>query len=106
MKALVLSNVNVAPLAARVSGHEVAVGEYGDVLRALADPSSAAYAPDLEVLIVLMDGDELVGAGVLAEELPTALRAIATARTELLVVAATVAPDPATVRSYGEPLDP
>jgi FkbH-like protein len=106
VKILVLSNVNVAPLAGRVAEHDVDVGEYGDVLRALADPSSAAFATDLEVLVVLMDGDELVGAGALADELPTALAAAASARPDLLVVAATVAPDPATVRSYGEALDP
>lgn len=104
MKLLVLSNVNVAPIAGRLEGHDVSLGEYGDVVRVLADPTSDAYAGELDALVVLVDGDELLGAGDLAGELVEALAAYAAARPDVLVIASTVCADPATPLSYGAPL--
>ena len=51
----VLSNVNLAPLVPRITGHEVTLGDYGDVLRTLTDPNTNFVA---EVLMVLLDGDD------------------------------------------------
>jgi FkbH-like protein len=106
VKLLVLSNVNVAPIAGRLEGHDVSLGEYGDVVRVLADPGSAAYAGDLDALVVLVDGDELLSAGDLADELVEAVGAYAAARSDTLVIASTVCGDPATPLSYGAPLTP
>ena len=57
MRIHVLSNVNLAPLVPRITGHEVTLGDYGDVLRTLTDPNTDFVA---EVLMVLLDGDELM----------------------------------------------
>jgi FkbH-like protein len=105
VKLLVLSNANMAPLASRLTKHDVTLGEYGDVVRALADPGSEAHAPDLGALVLLVDGDELFAAGDLAHELPLAVASYAAARPDVLVVASTVCPDPSTPRSYSSALD-
>ncbi len=106
MELLVLSNVNLAPIARRVPGHEVTLAEYGDVLRALADPTSPAYAEQLDAVAVLLDADEALAAGALLEEVPSAVAAFATARPEVLVVVSTLRPDPFTVSTYASAQDP
>jgi len=106
MELLVLSNVNLAPITRRVPGHTVAVGEYGDVLRSLADRGSVAYADGLDAVILLLDADELLEAGDLLDEIPSALAAFSAARPDVLVVASTLHPDPATVVTYASARDP
>ena len=90
MRLLVLSNVNVAPIVDRVPGHEVEVGDYADVVRALIDPSSRAHADDVDVVAVLLDGDVLVSAGDLHHDVAAAIDEFAGARPETLVVVGTV----------------
>jgi len=106
MELLVLSNVNLAPIARRVPGHAVTLGEYGTVLLGLADPRSAVYAPDLDAVVVLLDADELLAAAELLDELPGALDAFSVARPEVLLVVSTLRPDPATVATYAAAQDP
>ena len=105
MEVLVLSNVNLAPLARRVPGHGVSFGEYGDVLRALADPASSAHAEGLDALAVVLDADELFESGDLVSELPAALATFAVRRPDVLVVASTLRPDPVTVATYAAAQD-
>jgi len=100
MNVLVLSNVNLAPLTSKVPGHDVSVGDYGDVLRALADPSSPAHSPGVDAVAVVVDGDELLASGSLADELVPALGTFAAARPEILVVAGSAEPDPAGPRTF------
>lgn len=100
MKVLVLSNVNLAPLVSKIPGHEISVGDYGDVLRALADPSSPASSSDVDAVAVIVDADEMLASGSLADELPPALGAFAAAHPGTLVVASSAVPDPAGPRTY------
>ena len=106
MKLLVLSNVNVAPIAGRVPGHDVEVGDYGDVVRALVDPTSRAHAPEIEAIVLLLDGDVLVGSGELGDEVVAALETFARTRPDTLVVASTVRCDAASPLTYGAALTP
>ena len=100
-----LSNVNLAPIVRRVPGHTVTMGEYGEVLRALADPGSGAYRPGVDAVVVLLDADEILAAGDLVEELPDAIAAFSAARPEVLLVASTLHADPATVATYASAQD-
>ena len=106
MELLILSNVNLAPIARRVPGHTVTLGEYGDLPLALADPGSAAHARGLDAVVVLLDADELLAAGDMLDEIPAALAAFSVARPDVLVIASTLRPDPATVMTYALAQDP
>ena len=100
MKLLVLSNVNVSPLRERLSEHDVDLGDYGDVVRPLVDPSSAAYANDVDAVVLLLDGPELLGAGDLAHEVLAAIESFVMARRDVLLVTTTVRADPESALTY------
>jgi FkbH-like protein len=106
MELVVLSNVNLAPIARRIPGHTVTLGEYGDVLRALVDPASAANTDAVGALAVLLDADELLAAGGLVDELPAAIGAFAAAHPGVHVVVSSLQPDPFTVATYASAQDP
>jgi FkbH-like protein len=106
VRLLVLSNVNLAPLARRVPGHDVTLADHGDVLRSLADPASQAYDDAVDAVVVLLDADEALAAGGLLDEVPPALGAFAGARPDVLVVVSTVRPDPFGVATYASAQDP
>ena len=93
----VLSNVNLAPLVPRITGHEVTLGDYGDVLRTLTDPNTDFVA---EVLMVLLDGDELMDSGDLSAEIPTAIDNFAKSHPEMMVITSTICPSPSTSSTY------
>ena len=93
----VLSNVNLAPLVPRITGHEVTLGDYGDVLRTLTDPNTNFVA---EVLMVLLDGDELMDSGDLSAEIPTAIDNFAKSHPEMMVITSTICPSPSTSSTY------
>ena len=93
----VLSNVNLAPLVPRITGHEVTLGDYGDVLRTLTDPNTDFVA---EVLMVLLDGDELMDSGDLSAEIPTAIDSFAKSHPEMMVITSTICPSPSTSSTY------
>jgi FkbH-like protein len=106
MRLLVLSNVNLAPIARRVPGHEVALADHGDVLRALADPTSHAHQDAVDAVVVVLDADEALGAGGLVEEVPPAVGAFAAARPEVLVVVSTLRAAPISVATYAAAQEP
>ena len=93
----VLSNVNLAPLVPRITGHEVTLGDYGDVLRTLTDPNTDFVA---EVLMVLLDGDELMDSGDLSAEIPTVVDNFAKSHPEMMVITSTICPSPSTSSTY------
>ena len=93
----VLSNVNLAPLVPRITGHEVTLGDYGDVLRTLTDPNTNFVA---EVLMVLLDGDELMDSGDLSAEIPTVIDSFAKSHPEMMVITSTICPSPSTSSTY------
>lgn len=93
----VLSNVNLAPLVSRITGYEVTLGDYGDVLRTLTDPNTNFVA---EVLLVLLDGDELMDSGDLYAEIPTVVDNFAKSHPEIVVIASTICPSPSTSSTY------
>ena len=93
----VLSNVNLAPLVPRITGHEVTLGDYGDVLRTLTDPNTDFVA---EVLMVLLDGDELMDSGDLSAEIPTVIDSFAKSHPEMMVITSTICPSPSTSSTY------
>ena len=93
----VLSNVNLAPLVSRITGHEVTLGDYGDVLRTLTDPNTNFVA---EVLMVLLDGDELMDSGDLSAEIPTVIDSFAKSHPEMMVITSTICPSPSTSSTY------
>ena len=110
MKLLVLSNVNVSPLRERLSGyqpgHNVDFGDYGDIVRPLVDPSSAAYTDDVDAVVLLLDGPELLGAGDLAREVLAAIERFVTARRDVLLVATTVRADAESSLTYAAATQP
>ena len=93
----VLSNVNLAPLVPRITGHEVTLGDYGDVLRTLTDPNTDFVA---EVLMVLLDGDELMDSGDLSAEIPTVVDNFAKSHPEMMIITSTICPSPSTSSTY------
>jgi FkbH-like protein len=61
MKALLLSNTNMQPLAAFLKPLETVCGEYNSLLLDLANPQSPAAAPDIDRVLCLFDTDILMG---------------------------------------------
>jgi len=105
MNLLVLSNVNLTPLARHLPEHNIVWGDYGDVVPALSNPESPAHTESWDGVLVLLDADEALASGDLVEEVPALMAALAKARPDVLVVGATLWPNPLTVITYAAALD-
>lgn len=100
MKLFVLANTNVAPIVSRLSGHDVELADFGALIAPLVDVAGPAHATDLDVLLVLLDGDELVDSGELAQELVSVLGAYSQQRRDVVTIVSTVRVDAATPLTY------
>jgi FkbH-like protein len=61
MKLLLLSNINMQPLARKLAPWDVACGPYNSMLADLATTTSAATAPDISHVVCMFDTDTLMG---------------------------------------------
>ncbi|HEX3435129.1 MAG TPA: HAD-IIIC family phosphatase, partial [Pseudacidobacterium sp.] len=61
MKALLLSNVNMQPLAAFLKPWEAVSGEFNSILLDLANPDSAANSEEFTHILCLYDSDTMMG---------------------------------------------
>jgi len=106
MRALLLGNVNLAPIAGEFRELEVELGGYDDWLPQLLAPGSAAHSAEIEVVVVHLDGDEFFGRGGDVEELIAAAGAFRERNPSKLLVLnsfCTSPEDPATYAAPGEP---
>src|ERR1700744_5272504 len=60
MKFLLLSNVNMQPLATSLKPSEVACGAYNSLLADLATAGSPASAPDVSHVLCMVDSDTML----------------------------------------------
>lgn len=70
MKTLLLSNINMQPLAPMLKPAEVVCGEYNSILMDLVDPNSPAASDAFDRVLCLFDTDALLGDAVYGEEVP------------------------------------
>ena len=73
-QALIISNVNMAPLAPLLEDWTVAVSEYDDYMLQLIDPESQASHSENGLILALLDGELFFAAGRDLEEYVAALR--------------------------------
>jgi FkbH-like protein len=70
MKTLLLSNINMQPLAPLLKPAEVVCGEYNSILMDLVDPNSPAASGEFDRVLCLFDTDALLGDAAYGEEVP------------------------------------
>jgi FkbH-like protein len=70
MRALLLSNVNMQPIAAFLKPWEVVCSEYNSILIDLTDHQSAAYSSDFTHVLCLIHGDAMMGDALYGEGAP------------------------------------
>jgi FkbH-like protein len=61
VKARLLSNVTIQPLAAYLAPMDLTVGEYNSLTLELLDPSSAAAQPEISHVLAIVDTEDLLG---------------------------------------------
>ncbi|MFQ5513645.1 MAG: HAD-IIIC family phosphatase [Myxococcota bacterium] len=100
MKALILSNVNVAPLPRLFEELEAEVCGYDDVMLQLLDPTSEAHTDRFEIVIAHVDGEIFLGLGRDPDEYLEALRGFCERSPRKLVVVSSFCTAPETVATY------
>jgi FkbH-like protein len=108
MKIAVLSNTTMQPIAAHLPGHDLIFSGVGDLPIWLADPQSPASDPTSDVLLVYVDGEQLLpplGRADAADATLNQLESFVEAHPMIQIVLTTLLTDPRSASSYSDASD-